>query len=213
MSNSLIIVGASGLGKEVAWLAKRLGINILGFLDDREELIGRSFYHYPVLNTISNWNEYKDCYFAVAIASPRVRKKVVKKMKLVGEPKFAILIDPSVLIGDEIDNIGLGSIICAGSVVTADVRIGEFVIVNKLVSVGHDVTINDFCTISPKVMLGGNSNILTGTEIGASSSIRQGLSLGEGSVVGMGSTVVKNVDSNSLYFGGPAKKVKEISPF
>ncbi|EGR2781498.1 acetyltransferase [Vibrio parahaemolyticus] len=213
MSKSLIIVGASGLGKEVAWLAKRLGIDILGFLDDREEFIGCSFYHYPVLNTISNWSEYKDCYFSVAIASPRVRKKIVEKMKLSDEPKFVTLIDPSVVIEEEVDDIGLGSIICAGSVITADVIIGEFVIVNKLVSVGHDVTINDFCTISPKVMLGGNANILTGTEIGASSSIRQGLSLGEGSVVGMGSTVVKNVDSNSLYFGSPAKKVKELSPF
>lgn len=213
MSRRLVIIGASGLGKEVAWLAKRLKINILGFLDDREELIGNLFYDYPVLNTIRNWREYRDCDFVIAIASPRVRKRVVERMRSAEQPSFITLIDPSVLIGDEINNVGLGSIICAGTVCTADICIGDFVIVNKLVSIGHDVVVHDFCTISPKVMLGGEVKVLSGAEVGASSSVRQGILVGKGSVIGMGSTVVKSTDENSLYFGVPASKVRELSQF
>ena len=48
----LIIVGASGLGKEVAWLAERAGVTVAGFLDDDFELQGCEFYHKPVLGVI-----------------------------------------------------------------------------------------------------------------------------------------------------------------
>lgn len=213
MTDSLIIVGASGFGKEVAWLAQRLNINILGFLDDNDNLIGTRIYGYPILGKISGWHNYEQHSFSIAIASPRIRKKIITQMLDVGTPKFSTLIDPSVLIEKEINNIGLGSIICAGTICTADINIGDFSIINKQVSVGHDVNVGDFCTIAPQVMLGGHSQIGDGTEIGASTSIRQGCVVGSGANIGMGSVVVKNIEENSLYFGSPATKVKSITSF
>src|SRR5690606_21349074 len=65
---SLIIIGASGFGKEVAWLAKRLNIDVQGYLDDDEAIQGQSFYSYPVLGKISNWVGFLDSDFVVAIA-------------------------------------------------------------------------------------------------------------------------------------------------
>lgn len=213
MNKSLIIFGASGFGKEVAWLAKRLSINVVGFLDDDFSLTGTQFYGYPVLGLLKDWVKYADHDFSLAIASPRVRKLVVDKMYTLGKPNFITLIDPSVIIEAERDNIGTGSIVCAGSICTADVKIGDFSIINKQCSIGHDVTIQDFCTISPKVMLGGNVYICDGSEIGAASTIRQQLVIGEGANIGMGSVVVKNVEPNTLYFGAPAKKVKSLDTF
>jgi sugar O-acyltransferase (sialic acid O-acetyltransferase NeuD family) len=213
MSNSLIIVGASGFGKEVAWLAKRLDINIIGFLDDEESLIGQCFYNYPVLGKIDDWVTYSDSDFALAIASPRIRKLIVNKMLLAGVPKFKTLVDPSVEIDKQETEIGKGSIICAGSICTADVQIGVFSIINKQCSIGHDVIINDFCTVAPKVMLGGHVHLHDGVEVGASSSIRQQLTVGEGANIGMGSVVVKSVEANALYLGAPAKKIKALELF
>ncbi|OEF25936.1 acetyltransferase [Vibrio rumoiensis] len=213
MINSLIIVGASGFGKEVAWLAKRLKLNILGFLDDDENLSGSTLYGYPVLGCISDWHHYEDHVFSVAIASPRIRKKIITQMMASGNPNFHTLIDPSVQVEGEVNNIGSGTIICAGTICTADINIGHFSIINKQVSVGHDVNIGDFCTIAPQVMLGGHSIIGDGSEIGASTSIRQASVVGSGASIGMGSVVVKNIDANSLYFGSPATKVKSLTVF
>ena len=212
MSKSLIICGASGFGKEVVWLAKRLSINVIGFLDDDFSLTGTQFYGYPVLGQLKDWVKYADHDFSLAIASPRIRKLVVDKMYSIGRPDFT-LIDPSVIIEAERDNIGTGSILCAGSICTADIRIGNFSIINKQCSIGHDVTIQDYCTVSPKVMLGGHVDICDGSEIGAASTIRQQLVIGEGANIGMGSVVVKDVEPNSLYFGSPAKKVKSLETF
>lgn len=213
MSNPLIIVGASGFGKEVAWLAKRLNIKIIGFLDDNKSLTGESFYNYPVLGLIGDWAKYPNADFALAIASPRIRKRIVHKMLLEGIPKFKTLIDPSVEINKEETEIGKGSIICAGSICTADVRIGDFSIINKQCSIGHDVIINDFCTVAPKVMLGGHVHLYDGVEVGASSSIRQQLTVETGANIGMGSVVVKPVEANTLYLGAPAKKIKVLELF
>lgn len=40
VSKKLIIVGFSGFGKEVYWLARRLGIAVFGFLDDNPAVQG-----------------------------------------------------------------------------------------------------------------------------------------------------------------------------
>jgi sugar O-acyltransferase (sialic acid O-acetyltransferase NeuD family) len=213
MNDSLIIIGASGFGKEVAWLARRLKINIIGFLDDDNLLQGNSFCGYPVLGKLSDWIKYSEVNFSLAIASPRTRKIIVSKMHKQGVPKFITLVDPSVIIEDEINDIGIGSIICAGSICTANVKIGNYSIINKQCSIAHDVVIKDFCTIAPQVMLGGHVKVLNGAEIGGSSSIRQQLIIGEGASVGMGSVVVKDVESNFLYLGVPAKKIKALNFF
>lgn len=213
MSNSLIIIGASGFGKEVAWLAKRLNINILGFLDDDDALINSQFYGYTVLGKLKDWVNYQNENFILAIAAPRIRKLIVDRMQLVGSPKFKTLVDPCVEIDEQEISIGIGSIICAGSVCTADVKIGDFSIINKQCSIGHDVTISDFCTVAPQVMLGGHVYLHNGAEVGASSAIRQQLAIGEGANVGMGSIVVKDIEPNFLYLGIPAKKIKALALF
>lgn len=212
MNKPLIIVGASGFGKEVAWLAKRLNIDILGFLDDYKSSCD-FFYNYPVLGLVNDWVNYANVDFAIAVASPRSRNHIYRKMMLKGTPNFKTLLDPSVEIDEEDIEIGQGSIICAGSICTADIKIGKFTIINKLCSIGHDVVINDFCTIAPKVMLGGHAYLDHGVEIGASSCVRQGIVIEKGACIGMGSIVVKEVESNTLYFGAPAKKIKSLELF
>ena len=67
----LIIVGASGLGKEVAWLAERAGVTVAGFLDDDFELQGCEFYHKPVLGVIDEWYKHSHYQFVIAMAMGR----------------------------------------------------------------------------------------------------------------------------------------------
>lgn len=50
-----------------------------------------------------------------------------------------------------------------------------------------------------------------GCVVGAASVILPGVTIGEGSFVGAGSVVTKNVSSNSLYVGNPAKFIRKIA--
>ncbi|MDM1717158.1 NeuD/PglB/VioB family sugar acetyltransferase [Thiopseudomonas alkaliphila] len=202
-SKQLIIVGASGFGKEVAWLAERLELPIKGFLDDNTSLSGKEFYGYPVLGCVSEWINYTGCEFVLAIASPKVRKKIVDLMFEQGQPVFKTLVDPSVQTHKL--SIGKGCIVCAGTVITADVTIGDYCIVNKLCSIGHDVKIKNYVTVAPMVMLGGHVVLEEEVEIGASSAIRQGLAVDIKSMVGMGAIVTKSIAANTVVVGNPAK--------
>lgn len=204
-SKDLIIIGASGLGKEVAWLAKRLGKAVKGFLDDNEALQGTMFYDFPILGTVSKWKEHTDSEFIIAIASPFIRKRIVTVMSSEDIPTFTTLIDPSVAVDLENTQIGEGSIICAGTVITADVSIGQHCVINKLCSIGHDVAVDDFVTLAPKVMLGGGVVINKHVDVGAQASVKQGLTIHNSSIVGMGAVVTKDVAPDVVVVGNPAK--------
>lgn len=204
----LVIVGASGLGKEVAWLARRLGCEVRGFLDDNADLSGGEFYRKPVLGNIDDWVNFSDARFLIAVAAPQVKEAILHRMQLQGDPEFATLIDPSVDIDLEETKIGQGTVVCAGTVCTADTFIGSHCVINKLCSIGHDAVIEDFATLAPQVMLGGHSRIGRYAEIGASSLVRQGLTVDSCAVLGMGAVVTKDVPAKSIVVGNPAKPLK-----
>lgn len=210
---SLIVVGASGWGKEVVWLATRAGWKVDGFLDDNPLLHNKRFYNLPILGTISDWTKFSNSSFIVAIAEPRVRKNIIAEMQKSGKPCFATLVDPSACIITKITAIGEGSVVCAGSVITADVKINKHVIVNKLCSVGHDVILENFVTLAPQVMLGGHVHVNYGAEIGAASSVKQNVRVGQGAMVGMGGLVLKDVEPNSLVIGSPVTTMKRLEEF
>lgn len=206
----LIIVGLSGFGKEIYWLASRLGITVRGFLDDNPAVAGEKFCSASVLGGVKQWQEYSDCEFVIAIGNPRVRKKVHETMCIFGDPSFATLIDPGAVVMPEYVSIGPGSVICAGTICTVEVEIGAHVILNLNCTVGHETCIEDFATIAPMVAISGNVRIGQCAEVGTGASIRQGLTINGGAMIGMGSVLTKNVSENTVVFGSPARPIKLI---
>ncbi|MEH6671657.1 acetyltransferase [Halopseudomonas sp.] len=206
----LIIVGHSGFGKEVFWLASRLGLQVRGFLDDNPEVADLTFADTPVIGGVKNWVDHHDCQFVIAIGNPRIRQKVCATMQALGTPHFATLIDPAAVVMAGHVNIGEGSVICAGTVCTVEVNIGRHVIINLNCSIGHECAFGDFVTVAPLAAVSGNVSLGEKSEVGTAASIRQGLTIGKGAMVGMGSVVTKNVSENTVVFGAPAKAIKTL---
>jgi sugar O-acyltransferase (sialic acid O-acetyltransferase NeuD family) len=209
-SKPLIIVGFSGFGKEIHWLAERRGLSIAGFLDDDPQTKGCTFRGAAVLGTSAEWNRFGDVCFVIAIGNPRTRKNVYRQMMSHGEPEFATLIDPAAILESGQVTIGNGSIICAGTVVTTDVAIGNHCIINLNCTVGHDVVMRDFCTVAPLAAISGNCHFEELVEVGTGACIRQGLRLERGSVLGMGGVLTKDAPENTVLVGNPAKKLRSI---
>lgn len=210
----LVIVGGGGLGREVIWLAQDCGArwNVIGVLDDAKELQDQTLCSIPVLGRVADWNKYAKADFVIALGAPRTRRAVAARMNAAGEPKFATLIHPSVRMSSFVE-IGAGSIVAAGCIVTTQVRIGRHNMLDRMVNIGHDCVLGDFCTVSPMVPMGGNVVLGAGVWIGASASIRQGVRMGAGSMAGMGAVVVKDVPANQLVVGSPARHMKDLEPF
>lgn len=207
----LYIIGAGGFGREVAWLIERFNEveptwNIKGFIDDDESLWGTKEDEYEVIGGCEYLKQQGNIYAVCAVGSSRVRKIIVEKLKD-SEIKFATLIDPSVLISKRVE-IGEGTIICAGSIVTVDVKIGNHVIINLDCTIGHDDVIKDYVTIYPSVNVSGNVVLGECSELGTGMQIIQGRSVVAHTIIGAGAVVVKNIDEAGTYVGSPAKKIK-----
>jgi sugar O-acyltransferase (sialic acid O-acetyltransferase NeuD family) len=106
--------------------------------------------------------------------------------------------------------IGKGTIIMHHAIVNADAKIGDNCIINSKALIEHDVRIGNDCHISTDANINGNCVIADNCFIGSGSSIKNGLEIAEGSLVGVGSVVVQSIFINGLYFGNPAKKIKNL---
>lgn len=209
----LIIIGASGFGREVAWLVERINKEkstweILGFLDDNENMKGEIVNGYPVLGTTEDVNLYAQAFFICAIGASRIREKIVKRIKTKNANiQFATLIDPTVE-KSEIVNIGEGTIICANTIITVNISIGCHVIINLDCTIGHDAILQDYVTLYPSVNVSGMTNIGCAVELGTGMQIIQGKTIGEYSIIGAGAVVVKDIPARCTAVGSPAKPIK-----
>ena len=209
----LIIIGASGFGREVAWLVERINKkeptwNLVGFLDDDNRIQNTKINGYTVLGTTSNVENYVDTYYVCAVGASKTRELIIRKLEnLNPKIKYATLIDPSVELS-ELVNIGKGSIICAHTILTVNIEIGNHVIINLDCTVGHDAVLKDFVTLYPSVNVSGATVIGHGSELGTGMQIIQGKTVGNHSIVGAGAVVVKDIPDNCTAVGSPAKPIK-----
>lgn len=208
----IIIIGAGGLGREVLWLIERINKlepvwRILGFLDDNDDLSGKLVNGCPVLGSCLNAEEYSDAYFVCAVGSSKIRKKIITKLKdSIPDVKFATLVDPSVEMSETV-TLGEGTIVCAHTIMTVNLRVGEHCIVNLDCTIGHDAELKDFVSLYPSVNISGFTKIGECSEIGAGSVIIQYKEIGNNTIVGAGAVVIRDIPDNCTAVGCPAEPI------
>lgn len=207
----LYIIGAGGFGRDVAWLVERINEieptwNIKGFIDDNESRWGTKENDYVVLGGCDYLKTLGEVYAVCAVGAAKVRKSVIEKIQE-SSIKFATLIDPSALISKRVE-VGEGTIICANSILTVDIKIGKHVIINLDCTIGHDDIIDDFVTIYPSVNVSGNVHLGECSELGTGMQIIQGKTVAKNTIIGAGAVVVRDIEVSGTYVGSPAKKIK-----
>lgn len=210
---NIAIFGAGGFGREVHFLLERINavnkrFNFLGYFDDGIEK-GKIINDYPVLGGIKELNNYSEpISLAVAIGDPGIKRKVIESITNTSIT-FPTLIDPSVIIGDlKYNQIGRGCIICAGVIITVNILIGDFVILNLSCTVGHDTIIGKYSSFMPTVNISGEVIIENSVYVGTGTKIINQLTIGENTIVGAGAVVSKSLPPNCTAVGVPAKVIK-----
>jgi len=203
----LLLIAASGLAREVLPVVRESGRKVLGFLDDRHDGLPPTIADAPVLGGIDDAARYPHADLLVCVGSGLGRERVVARLSALGidSGRYATVIDPSVRNPSECP-VGVGSIVLAGVVLTADAEIGEHVVVMPRVTITHDCLIGDFATLAAGVALGGGVRVGRGALLGMNCSVRQGLSIGIGATIGMGAVVLSDVRSEETWVGNPARR-------
>lgn len=209
--NKIVIYGAGGFGREVQWLIESINKvektwDILGYLDDGVEA-GTQIDGYPVLGGLEKLKEYDESLAIVcAVGSAKTRKAIIEKIKRIGKYQFPNLIEPDVKMSERIE-IGEGNIICAGNILTVDLTLGDFNILNLSCTVGHDVKMQSFVTVYPGVNISGCVELEEGVELGTGSKIIQGKKICGDVIIGAGAAVVRDIVEEGTYVGVPARRI------
>lgn len=207
----MVIYGTGGLGRDIMGSLEQQNkttneYHIMGFIDDAMDQIGSMVNGYPIIGT----GEYLDDYetpicVLICIANPAIRKALVKRLKKNKNIEFPNFIASDVHVNNQLVHLGTGNIIASHCIVTVNIEIGDFNIINIQSTIEHDMIIKDYSTIAPGCNISGNVTIESGCDIGTATAMKQGITIGANTVIGMGSVVVKSIPSGVVAYGNPCK--------
>lgn len=207
----LLIIGASGHGREVAAAAREAvtadpawGL-VRAFVDEAAELRGTRVGSLEVFGTPSDASPDRSRAL-LGVGYPETKARVIRRF-LTEIADWPTLVHPRASIGDRI-SIERGCFIQAGCVLTCDVEISEFVTVSCGTTINHDVRVGRLATLSPGVHIGGNVTIGEGAFVGIGASVKQGVTLGDWSIVGAGAAIIEDVPANSVVAGVPGRVIE-----
>lgn len=203
MSESVVIIGASGHGKVIADIVIKSGDKVVGFLDDGIEK-GTVISGIEVLGAVPDYVKWKDCCFVIGIGNPYVRERIANALPV----KWYTAVHPTAVISSLDVEIGDGTVVMANAVINSNAKIGKHCIINTAAVVEHDNVLGDYVHLSPNVALAGNVKIGKNTHIGIGSQVIQGITIASDVTVGAGATVVRNIEEKGTYVGIPTKKIK-----
>jgi sugar O-acyltransferase (sialic acid O-acetyltransferase NeuD family) len=204
MTDAVAIFGTGGFAREVACVLHDLGRGdqIVAFHEPDEVFRAREVLGVPVRPQSAF--EPARHRAVIGIGNPASRQKVVAELP--PETVFDTLVHPTAVISQWVE-LGAGSVICAGAVLTCQITIGKHCQLNLNTTVGHDCTFGDFCTVAPGTNISGNVDFGTRIDVGTQAAFRQHLRICDDVVIGMGAVVVRDIIEPGTYVGVPAKKV------
>jgi len=204
----ILILGAGGHAQVVADIffqqkKEEPNLEVLGYLDDAPELVGRTILHLPVLGALDRLPQIAHDGIIVAIGANQIRARIFSSLREKGE-HFVNAIHPTATIAPDV-HMGVGVMICAGVVVNTGTEIGDNVILNTQASVDHHNRIASHVHIAPGVRLGGNVTVGVGGMVGIGASIIPGCMVGDCAIVGAGAAVIHDIPPGATAVGVPAR--------
>ena len=202
MKKPLYIFGAGGLGREILSLVHSSDEwEVKGFFDDhkpKQSLVKGI----PVLGGGGDTETGMAIVFAVG--DPQLKRKICSRItRPFSSP---VLIHPAAIIQDPATvTVGVGTVVCAGTILTCDIRVGNHVLLNLNCTVGHDTVIGEYTSVMPGTNIAGEVTIGSGVLLGSDCNIRNGLVVADDARIGMGSVILHNVNQGETVVGVPGR--------
>jgi sugar O-acyltransferase (sialic acid O-acetyltransferase NeuD family) len=211
MTRPLMLVGAGGFARETLELVHAVNAvtptwRVLGLLDDDPHLHGSRIHGFEVLGSCEAVHDHPEALVTACVASPKEPTRRLSLVARLGLPleRYATLVHPAAVVPRSA-SVSPGSVLHAGTILTADVRLGAHVAAMPSVVLTHDVDVGEGVTFGAAANVAGGVTIEHGAYIGAGALLREGVSVGAGALVGMGAVVTRPVPAGEVWAGVPAR--------
>lgn len=216
MTQPIVIFGAGGHGREILQIIRDINAvrptwQFTGFLVDEAFAGAAAATGLQILGDISWLAAHPDVHVVVALGPPAARRRVVQRIRARHANPFPVLVHPRAWIGAGVV-LQEGAVVCAGAMLTTDIRIGAHAHVNVASTIAHDAVLEDFATLGPGVHLAGHVRLGEGVELGTGCVVIPGCSVGSWARVGAGAVVTAAVADDSTVVGVPARPVSSRPP-
>jgi len=214
MSDKLLVIGAGGHARSVLDIAlQNNNFAQIACMDPVYPKLKKvdSLDEIPIIGTDDDMQSiyeqgYKHVF--VALGENKLRHKLFHTAVSIGfEP--VNIISSGALVSPRA-NLGRGVCVMAGAIININTTIDDNCIINTRSSIDHDCHIMKSCHIAPGATLSGCVKLEQGVWIGTGASIVEDIVIEEWSFIGAGAVVINDVEANALYYGTPARKIKQI---
>jgi sugar O-acyltransferase (sialic acid O-acetyltransferase NeuD family) len=197
MNKDIYIIGAGGLGREVASIItnkeQHFPYVLKGFIDDGLA-VGTNINGLPVIGGIDDLKDISHANIFVAIGNPIIRKKIIDNMQLMSLD-FPNLIHRTAVMEDILNTkIGSGVFIGSGVIMTTNIQIGNHTFIHSGSILHHDTHIGNNCVVMPGVRITSKCKIGNHSYIGTGSIIAKEIELAPFSYIPAG-TIISGEES------------------
>lgn len=210
-----IILGGGGHARVVIDSLKASGIaEPLAVLDSNSALWGKSLLGVPIPGgdgLILELLSQGATHFVVGLGSVgdhRPRRRLFEMGVAHGLTPLTVC-HPSAVCS-RWATVGAGSVLFPYAAVNAGAVLGVNTILNTGAIVEHDCILGDHVHVATGARLCSTIRVGDGAHIGAGATVRQCISIGRGAVIGVGAVVVKDVESQTVVVGVPARVLEGL---
>ena len=170
-----------------------------------DPVVTGTFCGYPILGNDSVLKDVFDSGIRKAhitvgsVASPSLRKKLIKMAEEIGF-ELVTIIDKTAVLASRI-KLGKMAFIAKRAIINSLATIGDYCIINTAAVIEHGCKIDNWVHIAPGAVLAADISVGHSSHIGLNASIKQGVTIGSNVIVGAGSVVIRDVPNNKIVYG------------
>jgi sugar O-acyltransferase (sialic acid O-acetyltransferase NeuD family) len=212
MKEKIILIGCGQHANVALYnIHEQQKYEVIAFLDSDETKTGTNYNGIEVIGTYDQdlhklMIELGTNKFFISFGNMKYRRTVFELFVSNGwEP--VNIIHPNAVVSPNA-KIGKGVLIECGCLVTPNPTIGDNVVVNTGSQVNHDNIIENHVYIASGVILSGSVTIKENSLIDDGVIVALGRKVGKNCIIGAGSVVTKDTLENCIYYGNPAKFVR-----
>lgn len=186
---------------------------VVGFLDNDQNKIGKTFRGHAVLGEIKNAAglvDLDEVNFLNLITRDCATRLITSREVAGLGGRFTNLIHPYVNL--EQVEIGTGVYIQENVILQAESVIGNNCAINAGSIISHETKLGNTVFLAPGCHLAGCIEVEDGVFFGIGAIVMPRIKIGKWSVIGAGSVVIRDVPPYSVVAGNPARIIKTIEP-